>query len=303
MAAPIRYVTIDVRLTGAGASTALDEASLPPGESLSLGDGASASRAVLLSEAPPEILSVVADVTAIAASVAALGHWLYTLTRRKGVVVECIGRSTVERLTEDEIVRVIHEEIERRARATLGPAGERVEPTSSERTEANIPVPASIRRIADSGDRQLAWEFFVFFSRFEYALKRSGRYLAGGASRAQPNWDRFGVDNEAAFWADAPEDVEAAVHYFRTTPPRKQVVRSNALAWSEPQTYEAGPELVWLLLMIRTVRNNLFHGGKFPLIHVEEPSRDSELLLHALTILSACLPLDRDLQRKFEQWS
>jgi len=156
MTGPIRYVTIDVRLTGAGASTALDEASLPPGESLRLGDGASASRAVLLSEAPLEIVSVVADVTAIAASVAALGHWLYTLIRRKGVVVERIGRSTVERLTEDEIVRVIHEEIERRARATSNPAGERVEPTSSERTEANIRVPASIRRIADSDDRKLA---------------------------------------------------------------------------------------------------------------------------------------------------
>lgn len=114
MAGPIRYVTIDVRLTGPGLSTALDEVSLPPGESLSLGDGASASRAILLSEAPLEILSVVADVTAIVASVATLAHWLNKLLHRKGVVVERIGRTITESITEDEIVRVLHEEIERK---------------------------------------------------------------------------------------------------------------------------------------------------------------------------------------------
>ena len=52
-------------------------------------------------------------------------------------------------------------------------------------------------------------------------------------------------------------------------------------------------ELTWLLLMVRTVRNNLFHGGKFPLIPVSEPSRDSTLLHHSITILAACLPLER----------
>ena len=185
----------------------------------------------------------------------------------------------------------------------MSPSGKRDESTDSASNGTRIPVPDSIRRIAGSEDRKLAWEFFVFFSRFEYALKRSALYLSGGPSRARHNWDQFGADNDAVFWDDATEDVAAAVDYFRTTPPRKQVVMSNALAWSEPQAYEGGPELVWLLRMIRTVRNNLFHGGKFPLIHVEEPSRDSELLLHALTILSACLPLYRDLERKFEQWS
>ena len=114
MASPIRYVTIDVRLTGPGIAPALDEASLPPGQSLSLGNGASASRAMLLSEAPLEILSVVADVTAIVASVATLAHWLYALLHRKDVIVERIGRTTIERITEDEIVRVIREEIERK---------------------------------------------------------------------------------------------------------------------------------------------------------------------------------------------
>ena len=66
-----------------------------------------------------------------------------------------------------------------------------------------IRVPRSIRRIADSEDRKLAWQFFVFFSRFEYALKRTPRYLRGTTSGAQPNWDRFGADYDEAFHSSA----------------------------------------------------------------------------------------------------
>ncbi len=52
-----------------------------------------------------------------------------------------------------------------------------------------IPIPDSIRQITDSEDRQLAWEFFVFFSRFEYALKRTAGTSTGrfrGAAQLGP---------------------------------------------------------------------------------------------------------------------
>jgi hypothetical protein len=114
MEGSIRFITVDVRLTGPNVSTALDEMSLQPGAHLDLGDGASTSRAILLSEVPVEILNVVADLTTIAASVAMLASWLHKLLRHDGVVVERIGRTVVEHITEDEIVRVLHEEIERK---------------------------------------------------------------------------------------------------------------------------------------------------------------------------------------------
>jgi len=62
-----------------------------------------------------------------------------------------------------------------------------------------IPVPEAIRRIVDSEDRKLAWHFFVFFSRMEYALKRSTRYSKKGISKAQPNWDKF-ADVQSRFF-------------------------------------------------------------------------------------------------------
>lgn len=164
----------------------------------------------------------------------------------------------------------------------------------SSESHVDIAIPEAIRRIADSQDRKLAWEFFVFFSRFEYALKRSSTYLKGGPSRAQPDWNLFAVDHEGEFQQLARPDVLEAVRYFRLHPPLKQVVAEGRLGWSEPLPYSPIAELKWLLLSVGRVRNNLFHGGKFPLHNVSDPSRDRVLLEHSLTILNACVPLDRE---------
>jgi hypothetical protein len=72
------------------------------------------------------------------------------------------------------------------------------------------------------------------------------------------------------------------------------------MGWSEPRRREANErQLTWLLLAIRTVRNNLFHGGKFPLIPMPDPSRDRDLLIHSLTILDAMLQLDVNVRTMF----
>lgn len=163
-----------------------------------------------------------------------------------------------------------------------------------------IPVPDVIRRIADSEDRLLAWHFFTFFSRLEYALKRSSRYLKEGTREAEPNWDRFASDHHHAFNPDYSMQLRGAVDYFLTSPPRKQLRDNTQMAWSEPQRYdEKEPLLIWLLRMIRCVRNNLFHGGKFPLIPISDPSRDRELLLNSMLILNRCLNLDSQVERHF----
>ena len=160
-----------------------------------------------------------------------------------------------------------------------------------------IPVPDAIRRIADSEDRKLAWNFFVFFSRMEYALKRSGKYLNRGTDEAQPNWDKFASDYNHKFSPDATEELRDAAKYFLDQPPQKQLRVGDKMDWSAPQRYDGQePLLTWLLRMIRCVRNNLFHGGKFPLIRISDPSRDRDVLLNSLVILKASLPLDSEVQ-------
>src|SRR5271165_5247040 len=52
-----------------------------------------------------------------------------------------------------------------------------------------------------------------------------------------------------------------------------------------------------LITMVCRARNNLFHGGKFPNGPISDPVRNPRLLRHSLTILEACIPLDRKVRR------
>jgi hypothetical protein len=176
------------------------------------------------------------------------------------------------------------------------------ESTPHEHEQPITQVPETIRRIADSEDRKLAWHFFVFFSRIEYALKRSDRFLNTSEGDAQPNWDKFGSHYDRVFQLRSEPELQMAVDYFIAHPPRKQVIANGRLAWSEPLEFnEKGPLLTWLLLSVRRVRNNLFHGGKFPMIPVADPSRDQDLLRNAMIILTAALSLDGTVERFFDE--
>lgn len=163
-----------------------------------------------------------------------------------------------------------------------------------------LDIPELIRQIADSTDRKLAWQFFVFFSRFEYALKR-GPYLKQGIEEAQPNWDKFASDHSEAFELVADNRLANAVAYFKNSPPRKQVRKAGRLDWSDPCAHTNGPVLVWLLRAIRIVRNNLFHGGKFPQFPVSDSSRDRELIENAIIVLSHALRLNSDVKNCFRE--
>jgi len=70
--------------------------------------------------------------------------------------------------------------------------------------------------------------------------------------------------------------------------------------WSPPGAHDGKePLLIWLLRMIRCTRNNLFHGGKFLLIPISDPSRNRELLIHSMEILKTCLAFDSEVNRWF----
>src|SRR5438105_6143516 len=106
----------------------------------------------------------------------------------------------------------------------------------------------------------LAAELFRTFARFEYALKAVGYHMGDG--RAAPNWRAFAESIPVAFDDPQDPDLKAAVAYILEHPPRKQVVANGVLAWSgePPQTDLLSDRI---LLYVRRVRNNLFHGGKF----------------------------------------
>jgi hypothetical protein len=53
----------------------------------------------------------------------------------------------------------------------------------------------------------------------------------------------------------------------------------------------AGSEIEDILLSVRTVRNNVFHGGKFPDGPVPEPLRDEQLITDCLMVFQSLLVL------------
>lgn len=142
---------------------------------------------------------------------------------------------------------------------------------------------------------RLAADLFRTFARFEYALKAAGFHNGDGA--AQPNWRSFAEPVPGLF--DNPVDTELveAVDYILTHPPKKQVVTGGALDWSSdaPQTDLQSDRV---LIYVRRVRNNLFHGGKFN-GRWFEPQRSESLLRHSLTILQACLDASEEVRQAF----
>jgi hypothetical protein len=139
-------------------------------------------------------------------------------------------------------------------------------------------------------DRGLAADFLAVFSRFEYSLKRNGYLLEGKAAR--PDWNCFAARLQGECSPSEAKAVVEAVPYLAVYPTRKQIVEDHSLSWDEPG--KPVTTLTGLLDAVRITRNNLFHGGKFPIPvgPVTEPLRDSKLVHDCIAVLLACLELD-----------
>jgi len=139
-------------------------------------------------------------------------------------------------------------------------------------------------------DRNLITEFFFVFSRFEYALKRAGYVRANRAGYAEPDWVKFGQDIQPHYNRHETTSLEEAIDYLFSEPPKRQVVgEDGSLRWEDLEQNANQTELARLLAIVRTVRNNLFHGGKYPYLPVPDPARDTRLLESGLTVLASCL--------------
>lgn len=132
---------------------------------------------------------------------------------------------------------------------------------------------------------ELAKELFRTFARFEYALKNAGFHTGDG--EAKPHWRNFALSIDGSLDEQGDPDLAAAIGYVLEQPPHKQIVRNGALDWelAPPQT-DSRADLV--LIYVRRVRNNLFHGGKFN-GHWFDPDRSENLMKSSLVILNAAL--------------
>jgi hypothetical protein len=158
-------------------------------------------------------------------------------------------------------------------------------------------------------DRELLLEFFLTFSRFEYALKatdflggrRRGRRNDPRPPRAEPNWEEYARYVHRLFRARRTPELRAACEYLRQVPPWLQVQINGQPGWKAdgPPLRRRGIEFI--LEMVRRVRNNLFHGGKYRLDPHETKERTELLLRNALLILAECLRVSPRVRRAYEE--
>ena len=141
-------------------------------------------------------------------------------------------------------------------------------------------------------DRELVFKFFTVFSLFEYALKRAGFLATGRNDEAQPNWENFANAIHPQFAAITTPTLVTAVNYMLNQPVMRQVVQNNSAVFIQRQRPQGMNDTAWLSILIRGVRNNLFHGGKF---RYDRP-RDPELISCSLLILETWAQLHPDLE-------
>jgi len=160
----------------------------------------------------------------------------------------------------------------------------------------------TIEQLVKSEDYARMIAFYFFFSRFEYALKRAGYYVNAPSGRRSPkreinaeaDWPRYGRD-KSAFAAKIDPGV---VKLLKDSPPQKQIVSNGCLGWSAALPNADG-DFDFLLLLVRRIRNNLFHGEKCPQGAEEDVTRNVALMDAGLSIMQSCLDEDDDLRRRF----
>lgn len=140
---------------------------------------------------------------------------------------------------------------------------------------------------------RLAIDLFVKFARVEYSLKAAGFHMGDGD--AKPDWDALAAEISGKL--ESYPTLTDAVTYISKHPPKKQVIVKNVLSWDEQQTAPSNTQE--LLMYVRRVRNNLFHGGKFNGKWLN-PERNKDLLSHTLCILVGCLEASPRLKRAFD---
>ena len=147
----------------------------------------------------------------------------------------------------------------------------------------------------DALDRELVFEFVWRFSVFECALKREGflQRVEGGRDAALPDWDSFAKSIVGRFSRVRVDGFEEAKKFLAAHPPQQQVVCDNQLAWKPLEQKSGESHEVFVIRLIKTARNNLFHGGKYPDGPIAEVARDTSILRAASRSLrgaTSCTP-------------
>ena len=136
--------------------------------------------------------------------------------------------------------------------------------------------------------RETAISFWAQFARAEFALKATRFATGNEGESANPAWDKFGSEVAATLDPWGHPDLAKAVTYLLDNPPRKQIVRGERACFEDiPSPAGRRTDIECALVLMRRVRNNLFHGGKY--FDHDDANRDLNLIQASMMVLEACV--------------
>lgn len=128
--------------------------------------------------------------------------------------------------------------------------------------------------------RTLVYDFFFWFSRFEFALKEA-RILRNSepGANAEPGWTRFIIDNKDSY------QINTAGRSLIAANPQRQIVTEVDLDFRDVGFNPSASDLERVVRLAQTVRNNLFHGGKHGSAYWNDADRMRLLLKTTIAVL------------------
>lgn len=154
-----------------------------------------------------------------------------------------------------------------------------------------------ISKIVDQTPKEV-WGFFCIFSRFDYALKRSGFMIHNRDRRADISWpsadyNGFSIALGEDFFENIKNSHDASILF--NAPPLRQIICNDQPTWPPRENAASPDNCKKLFESIKHIRNNLFHGEKcFNYRSDEAQGRDLKLIKAAIFVLLSALDKCKD---------
>src|SRR5437016_9244108 len=132
-------------------------------------------------------------------------------------------------------------------------------------------------------DQARIFRFFATFARWECALKRGKFARSGSHGQAEADWNAFADRFADQLQRLATEEFVAGRDYLFNNPPRRLMFQDG---WHPNPRRTGETDARYLFRVIRDVRNNLFHGGKYQGMVIAELARDRALIDHSIAVLN-----------------
>jgi hypothetical protein len=139
----------------------------------------------------------------------------------------------------------------------------------------------------DNELKDASFDYFYWFSRFEFSLKEN-KYLKDHRAgvKAEPSWEEFRKKHRTEYVLSKEASRLKALH------PKRQIVSGHGeLDWTPVGVSHCKDDLCRVIIMLNAVRNNLFHGGKHGDTEMDSKERNLELLRLGKIVLDQMVQL------------